>query len=496
MSDARTSRMAPAILRLFQQGAVYALGNFALKAAGLLLLPLYLDPNRLTVADYGYLGLVETTAQLAIAIAGLGLATGLLRFTAGESSEADDGPYIGTAFATTLLAAVVAFLVIWVAAPLLATVVVGGADRAIIVRWTGAYVALKVLYAVPLMVLRVRERPDLYVAALIAEVGLLIIGVWYALTVLGAGLEGIVVAMAVSTLVVAVPLSAYVLFTTSPAVKPELGVRLLSFGAPLSVAAIAGILLNTGDRFVLEALVGPQILAAYVLASKFGGLINMLFAQSFNLAFSVLGLKAISTDGTTDVHRRAFRHYVVLAGWGVLAVSVMARELIMVMARDVTYLDADPLILPIAYGFLLYGLYYLVLNILYAADKTVRVATLVFGAAVGNILLNLALIPVIGAMGAALATALAYGLLLWSAVRHAGRSMPLRLPWRYLLVVTMVVVGLWLMAQPTELLLSTPRLLARLSLVLAYPVLVVTLGLYGPSEIRSMWVSLRERVGR
>jgi len=384
-----------------------------------------------------------------------------------------------------VLAAGAAAGVVWLLAEPLAALLAGDGARSGIVRWAGIYIAFKVVGAVPYMVMRVRERPGLYLTALLLEVSVLVGGVYVALGLLDAGLEGVVMAFAISAACAAIPLGTLVLLRTGIRFRRSAARQLLRFGMPLTVAALAGILLNTGDRFVLEALAGPEMLAVYVLATKFGGLINMLFVQSFNMAFSVLGLKSIAAEGGTDLHRRVFRHFVVIAGWGVLGVALLTRDVTMVLSPDPAYLDAEVLILPIAYGFLLYGLYYVILNVLYAADRTTRVAGLVLGAAVINIVLNLILIPYMGALGAALATAVSYGALAGLALIDARRAMPLNLPWHVLVTITLLITGLWALAQPSLFWDAAPRLGLRLALIGAYPALVLAFGVYRWREVRA-----------
>lgn len=498
MSASRQERGQPAraVVRLAWQSAVYSLGNLGLKVAGLLLLPLYLDPARLSQADYGYLGLLETAAQLAIAVAGLGVASGLMRYTAGPSGGASREDFLGTAFLTTAAAAAVALLAVLALATPLAELLLQDAARADVIRWAGAYVALKVVGAVPYMVMRVRERAGLFLAALLAEVTILVGGVFVALAVLDAGLAGVMAAFAISAGAAAVPLSIGVLARMPVRWRADAARKLLRFGAPLTLAALAGILLNAGDRFVLQGLAGPEVLAVYVLAAKFGGIVNMLFVQSFNMAFSVLGLKAIGASGDTDFHRRVVRHFIVLAGWGVLGVALLARDVTDALSPNPAYLDAEHLILPIAYGFLLYGIYFLVMNVLYAANRTRQVAGLVMVAAVFNLAINFALIPILGAMGAALATVAAYGLLAFASVWQARRAMPVRLPWAVLAAATFLLLGLWALAQPTATWDTGARLAARGGILLAYPALVVAIGLYARDEVAAVVQAVRRRTPR
>ncbi len=498
----RRSSGAPArpAVRLLLQSGIYSLGNLAVKAAGLVLLPLYLDPARLPVADYGYLGLIETTAALAIALAGLGLAPGLLRYAAGASSEggASAADYAGTAFLTTLAtAALVAALVVLLAEPL-AGVLLDDPARAGVMRWAGAYIGLKTVGALPYVLLRVRERAGLFLIALVAEAAVLVGGVGVALGVRDAGLEGVMGAFAASAAVPAVLLSAAVLRSARWRWRPALARQLLTFGVPLTGSVLASTLLKVGDRFVLDALVGPEVLAVYVLAARFGGLINMLFVQSFNAAFSVLGVKTLTRgedaageNEASGFHSRVFRHFAVGAGWGVLAVSVLALDLTVLLSPDPAYRAAEPLILPIALGFLAYGVYFILMNLLFVAERTRQIASAVVMAAVLNLALNLALVPALGAMGAALATVASYASLVGLTLVQARRATTVRLPWAALAAAVLLVLGLWALAQPTWDWAQGPRVLARLGLVGLYPPLVVAAGVYRRDELRAALAMVR-----
>lgn len=493
MEPASAPESQGAVRRLARQSAVYALGNLALKAAGLLLLPLYLDEARLSIADYGHLGLLETTAQFAVVLAGAGVASGLLRYTA-AGGRASPEEYLGTALITVLgIAGIVVAGLLLLAEPF-AGFLLGDGGYAPAFRWMSVYIGFKVLGSIPYMMLRVRERAGLFLTALLAEVILLIGGVYAALVIYDAGLTGVMAAFAISAGLVAVPLSLIALRYARITWQKRLTGDLLTFGMPLALAALAGILLNAGDRFVVQAMLGPESVAIYVLAAKFGGLINMLFVQSFNLSFSVLGLKSIDRTGVTDLHRRAFRHFVVIAGWGVLGVSFFAFDATRLISSTPEYLSAEPLILPIAYGFLLYGLYFLVVNVLYSAKRTRSVAILVIVSAIANILLNILLIPFIGVMGAALSSIAGYGLLLAVTVRQARREMPLNLPWRSLWVISGVILVLWIAGLPSLGWDPLVRIVFRLALVGAYPLFVLLMGLYSRSEVESVYSAVKGKL--
>ena len=166
MRKAASNRPGP-LARLAGQSGIYALGNAALKAGGLLLLLLYLDPELLAQAEYGRLILLETTASLAIVAAGLGLSQGLLKYATDPDHAADRGPLAFTTLVTTAGLAVLLALAVAALAPPLAGWLLDDADRAGLVRLMGVYAALKVIASVPYMALRMEERAGWFVVGLV-----------------------------------------------------------------------------------------------------------------------------------------------------------------------------------------------------------------------------------------------------------------------------------------------------------------------------------------
>ena len=485
----------PSLLkRLAGQSGIYALGNAAIKAGGLLLLLLYLDPALLAQAEYGRLVLLETAASLLTVMAGLGLAQGLLKY----ATDPDFADERGTLAFTTLVATVALAAAMWAAvgllAPSLAGAILDDPTRAGLIRWMGAYAALKIVASVPYMTLRIDERAGWFVAGLVVEFGLLVGGVYYFLVVEGGGLEGVVRGYVLSAGAAAILLSAGLLVRAPWRFQRRFVRHLVAFGAPLVFANLANVFLNTGDRFVIDAFRGAEEVAVYGLAQKFGSLVYMLFVQSFSMAFAVLGLKALGNPGSREagnLHRRAFRHFAVLAGWGALGVSVLALDVTVLLSSNPAYQDAEPLILPIALGFVAYGLYYIAMNVLYAAKQTGRIAGYVVGTAVLNLALNLALVPFLGAMGAALATLLSYAGLAAVTAWRARQLVEVAFPWWALGSVVLIVAGLWALAQPSYAWDVPQRIAWRLGLVALYPALVLAAGVYTRSEVRAVVGQLR-----
>ncbi len=483
--------------RLMRQSGVYALGNVALKASGLLLAVLYLNPAYLSVEAFGYFSLLFVTSQLGIFLVGLGIGTGLLKFMTDPAYARAQAALPFTALLATVLAALAALAALWLLAAPLAALMLDDADRAGLIHLLAGYVALKVVGAIPLMLLRVRERVGWYVAATVAEVLVLIGAAYYLLAVQGAGLTGLMAAYTLSAGVSAVVLVAVMLRRVPWRFERRLVRTLIRFGAPLVMASFAGWFLNAGDRYLLKWLSDMATLGRYEWAARLAGVLNMLVVQSFNLAFTVLGLKTLGEGaGDGSVHRQTLRHFVVWTGWAALGLALLATDLTRLLPADAAYLQADALVLLLALGFMNYGIYYVIINVVYAAGRTKAVGLNVLAAAALNAALNVALIPLLGALGAALATFVSYLALALGAAYFARRDVPVRFPWGVFLVVVGLVVGLYALGQPSAAWPAALRLPARVALILAYPLLVVLTGLYTRTERRATWHWLRRRLQR
>ncbi len=485
MSGSAPSNESPrggALRRLARQSSVYALGNVAAKASGLLIVPLYL--NLLPQAEYGYVGLLTAVALVAIPLAGFGLTTGLLTFMSAGGEPVRQRALPFTTLVMSALSAAAVFALFWIAAPPLAEALLDTPAAAGLVRITGAYVAAKVLAATPLMLIRMDERAGLYVAASLVETLLLAGGTYVLMGVRGMGVAGAMWALAGSAGAAAAILTVGTLARVPWELDRRAVGRLVRFGAPLAVSAVALPVVHVGDRFVLKWLVGADEVAVYDLAARLSGVLNMLVVQSFQQAFAVVGLKELRSG--SEFFRRTFRHYAVGACGAALGLALISRDLIALLSPGVAYLRADPMVFLLALGFVTYGLYIVFANVLYAATATRVVAATLVLAVVVNMALNVALVPAWGGVGAAVATLVAYAVMAGATAIAASRRSPITYPWSALAICVGLVVGLWAVAQVSVGWPVVGRLAFRAGLVALYPLLVFAAGVYDRDEVRAL----------
>jgi len=481
--------------QIARQTGFYAIGNLAIKAAGLLLAPFYLNTELLPLESFGHLILLEATAQICILIGGFGLRSGLMKHMTDPAYKDKSDALSFTSFVGVLITAGILAIIFWISASHIASVLLEDRGLATAIRLITLYILFKTIASIPLILMRIQERAGLFVLVTIGELLALIVGVYYFLVVMEMGLEGVLWAFVLSSFLSALILALVLLFSVRWQFHIPFIPKLIAFGIPIIFAGLASQVLNVGDRFILQWLTDAETVAVYGWGARIGGVINMLFVQSFHFAFIVIGLKTISADPeNVHLYRRTFRHFVIWTGWAVLGLTLLTYDVTALITDEANYLQAEPLVFFISMGFMSYGIYYIMMNIVYAKGKSVLIALSVTGAAVLNIVLNIIMIPYFGALGAALATFIAYlGLALFTAY-NSRRYIIVKYPWR---ILSLVFVMLFIFFGASLLTLELnlwERLIYRSFLFILYPLIIILFKAYSLKEIKDGFSLIKKQV--
>jgi O-antigen/teichoic acid export membrane protein len=185
---------------------------------------------------------------------------------------------------------------------------------------------------------------------------------------------------------------------------------LAGFGVPLIPHLLGAILMVQVDRLLLTNLVGVDETGLYTVGYQLA-LVIELFAVSFNNAYAPWLYRRL-TDADDGVKRRLVRFtYVGFAVMLVLALAVAtAMPWLAGHLLDPRYAESARFVPWLAVGFLFSGMYYLVANYIFYAQRTGWLAAVTMMTALINIPLTYALIKLNGGLGAAQAMAISFGL--------------------------------------------------------------------------------------
>jgi O-antigen/teichoic acid export membrane protein len=406
-SPPRTRSVSDRLLTLGKQTFVYGLAGAASQAVGIVTLPIF--ARVFSQSEYGVLEVAIVGYAALLVFADTGLTSGAQRsyydYDDHETSERRAALFTGLA-ASMALGVVIAVGLMGFATPI-SRWAFGTAEYDSVVRVVGLTVPVGTLVAFALEAMRLKFKPWRYaVCALISAVGAATIGV-VSVVAFDVGVEGVVLGTLAGYGLAAV----YGLLVTrrdllgrfSP---PELR-KMVAYGLPLLPAAVALWGLNFVDRVMLAKLGSLADTGEYAVANRFAlGL--TLAVTAFATAFGPFQLALWKEDA--ELEKRVRNHTltyltVALVGLGVVP-AVFAREIVSIVAPAFTgaYQVVGLLLMAVT----LWGIANLVLFGIGLMRRTGYVALFTLIAALTNIGLNFALIPLWGMIGAGLANLAAY----------------------------------------------------------------------------------------
>lgn len=439
------------IATLLHESSHYLLGLVGSMALGFVSFPIF--TRVFPVADYGIIDLVQKILLVITAVAKLGLQNSVLRFYDAREFAADrrsERRYYSTLFFGTLAPALV-FAAVFAAVAALWSPSHGGPVLAGALLLSAALVVPRSAQAIFWSFLRVEERTKAYnvisvtmKAATILAICVLIqwkrasASLYFGATALveAAFMIGLTVAL-VRRGVLAVSAFDGAFFR---------GVFL--FGMPLVVNEVAFVVLDAGDRTLVQHYLGGELLGLYAVAYGLASMVQGLLMTPLSLAVLPMYLRlwAAGEREKTVEFLSIGLDFLLLGSVGLFVlVSVTAHDLVLLSASS-KYQGADSLIPMIFAALLIFTTYVFVNAGLMIEKKTARIAGVMTASAVVNVALNCILLPAIGLRGAALATLLSYAFCILLMGKVSFQIIALRIAWNRLLGYAIAGALAWIAA--------------------------------------------------
>ena len=182
--------------------------------------------------------------------------------------------------------------------------------------------------------------------------------------------------------------------------------EMLSYCIPLIPASIAWWITNVSDRYLVAYFCGDTVNGIYDISYKLPSIINV-FATIFTEAWQISAVKESGADHTNRFFGNVFKAYQSVVFIGGAGIILLCKPLIALLA-DKAYFDAWQYV-PVLIMATIFACFSTFMSSIYMVEKRggLNLATMSAGAA-ANVVLNLILIPEIGAQGAAIATFASY----------------------------------------------------------------------------------------
>lgn len=391
----------------------YASAGLIGSLLGLVTFPLL--TRSLSVADYGLLGLVMSTVTVFVAVGKLGLQHSLVRFFAAEQEKG--GSHLRAMLATisaSLLLMSAICVVIWLLYSLYVVPSISDSAGATAIFLAGTLlVPIKMLSSGAQNLLRANENSGINAVASVVEKLLRLALIVVCLFTLGLDASRVVTISMLSELV----LFGILLHSAWPflkGIKPSLQIAsltpLIAFGLPSMAGEIAGLLLEIGDRYVIEAYLGAEPLGLYAAAYNMSMYLEWVLIVALQAAMIPHYVRLYERHGEAETAafvEGALRHYI-LAGVGIAAAFIaVAPELLTILAGD-RYAEGYSIVPWVVAALLVGGGTHLFAAGCYIYKKPIMLVKWTLVAFVLNIVLNILTVPTYGLVAAAVATFACY----------------------------------------------------------------------------------------
>jgi len=380
----------------------YTVVNIINKGIPFLLIPVlthYLSPK-----DMGILTNIESLITVLIAFVGINVSTAVTR------QYVKPDVIINNYVTTCLRVVFVSFLIFTLLFSSLANVIAEyTAIPTSIIYCLSIYALLDNFVEILLAIWRMEDHPYRYGAVRIVrtlvEISLsltLVIGYqynWFG-RFIGVYASGIIIAI----------VAIFILYKKkllSGKFETKYKTHFLKFGIPLIPHTISGVLILYSDKIIITKMIGIEENGLYSVAFTIGMAISLL-QNSFNQAWVPWLFKKLALNSSAEDRKLVkitYLYMLVMIGFVLLLWLVTP---ILYQFIDEDFSEGIGVVAIIGLGFAFNGMYKMMVNYLFYAEKTKIISSITIVLAILNIVLSVLLIPKYGIMGPAYASAVTF----------------------------------------------------------------------------------------
>jgi O-antigen/teichoic acid export membrane protein len=474
--------LGPQLRRLGKHSLIYGLGGLVSRVLAVFLLPLY--TRYLSPSDYGVVEtLIALTTVVGIALSA-GIGSAFFRFYFDSNDPAARRRVLRTSFWFIMGMATLGLVVGVAFSSEISQLLFGTTKDAKLVAasFVGLWAGMNWTQLTNLF--RVEERSVAFVSASVANI-LVTVGATLILVVaLDEGPIGVIVGNFTGTLAVYCVLVFYRREQLGLEFDRKLLREMNRFGLPLVPSALFLWVTNFSDRIFLVKLADTHEVGLYSVGVRIASAM-VLMLTAFRLAWPAFAYSIEDDREARRTYGFVLTYLVLVATWMATTLALLSPWIVKWITAP-AFESASRVVGPLAFSAVAFGGYIVVAIGVGRARRTQFNWVVTGAAAIVNIALNLTLIPPYGMMGAAIATIAAYttmfvGMSWWSQRIY-------RVPYQWRRVTTAIGTGLLVVAigKFAEANLAVSALLA-----LAYPLALLPLGFYMPSERRAIGARLR-----
>ena len=414
--------------RLGKEVLVYGLGVVASRAASFIMLPIY--TRLLTTKDYGLLQLLDMTLNIAAILVSAGVVTGVMRFYFKATTDRERHEVLGAAFGLQVGLNLLGTLLLCAGAGPIWRLGLSGTGSPTLVYIAAANFTLGALSVVPLLQMQMERKALAYSVATVSRVAIQLgLNILF-LVGLRWGVLGILLSTMATNVLIGVATTGWMLRRTSLAMSRAAVRDLRRFGVPYQIATAATFILTFGDRFFLEAFHGLAAVGIYGLAYQFGFLLDSVAVAPFNRAWVPQRYQLVAQPRAfrDAKYNQGFLYLSLLTVTAAVGITVFIRPVLRLMS-DPAFWSAAAIVPVVVLAYVMQAWSGVVQFGIDVSERTKYASYAMWISVVLILALYTLLIPPFGAMGAAVATLLAFVARFALLYRFGHRLWPVTYRW-------------------------------------------------------------------
>lgn len=390
---------------LAKHSLVYGSGEFLNRIVAFLLLPIY--TRFLTPHDYGIKELVGLTTDVIGILIATAISGAIYRFYFEYEDVKDKNEVISSAIICIGIGGLIAIGLLSLSTRTMAFYILDSADLYHFFLISFSSIWFQALNDIGYNYLRANQQSLKFVVLSSGKHVLAILLNIYFVCILKIGVLGILLSTLISSvimcLVLVVPLSVTIgLHFSLDKIK-----QMLKFGLPMVPSQFGAFIVHLSDRFFIKGYCSIADAGLYSLGYRFGALPSNFVSGPFNQTWQPRRFELYKQEGSERVFGQIFTYFLYLMIFAGLFVSVLTREVLMIMA-DQQFWSAYKIVPIIVLATTIFTFHYHFNMGILIQKKTKYLAYINFSNGVFVLLLNFAFIPPYGVYGAAYATLIAF----------------------------------------------------------------------------------------
>ncbi len=465
---------------------IFGFGNIAVKIIGFVLIPLYTNPEYFSIDDFGIIGLIDISGLVLISIFSSSLPQSLTRWYWAKDNTCSQKEIFFMTIASQIVMSLLFCLLLVPFSGQLSDLILKSTNWSLALVYIILSSALQGINNLINTLLRLQSKSLIFMVTNLAKLLIVLLLTLYLIIFRHMGVEGIYLAQVTGNSLIILVLIPYTLKNCSVRFDASTWKQMMLYGLPLVFAAVSTVMLNVIDRFALNSLALLSSVAVYTLAFKVSSSLKLVLVDTIKLAVFPQMIRRIDSPDNRRFYSKAMLYSSYVVMFGIVGVSLFSTEAIKILSKNPELWAAYLLVPVLSLSTFFVNMREVSIYGLIVTKKTKKISIIIIISTVLNLVLNLLLIPIWNAMGAALATLISqfFYMLMMQYIAQKSYYIPYENYKIALIFITGAVLSF------TGMLLNDmnllPRLMIKLGCLASFPLILYIFNFYEIIELQAI----------